>query len=160
MHKLYLALAITFSLLIGCTEENSAKNAINPSASEEEVNRWKNALGLWEGQTPIENGDEYHWLLSLSEEGHFQLNATISHTDGTITKQIEVGDWGIDGNIYFVSPKGVIEEGNFVPFDTPKPDLYQAYEILESSSERFTIKHITSGDIFKTRRISTEVDSK
>jgi len=141
--------------LVGCIGKQSLKDAHNPNASAEDIKIWKNAIGLWKGSSIIENGDKYEWLIERDEYGKFLLDGTIIHLDGTTTKQIEVGEWGIDGYIYFVSPKGTIENGTFYPFNEIHPASYQAYEIVESTKDSFTVKLISSGDTFKVERVQS-----
>lgn len=152
-------LIFVFISVAGCAGNSNIQHVYNPEPSINKIQQWSNAIGTWEGKSDIESGGSYSWIIERHSNGTFELHGIVKEASGDVVHQLEVGEWGIDGGIYFVSPKGTIEDGVFIPFDNTNPHYFQAYRILEASQDYFVIQLITTGDVFKTKRYTKNHDS-
>src|SRR3546814_1723567 len=71
----------------------------------------------------------------------FRITFRFYDADGSYREQVEVGEWGISGPVYFLSTKGWVDDGTFLKADTRNGELYDAYKILKLNAGIFEYEH-------------------
>jgi len=137
--KQLCTIIILFSLIIlgGC-----AGITKNPDLSEQRQSIIKPKLpgsatvmrqlmtGKWYGEMRNETGELQAWLDERYNDGTFKITFRLYKEDNTYDEQIEVGLWGVSGDIYFSITKGWVKEDEFLPSDPENPYFYDAYKII------------------------------
>jgi hypothetical protein len=114
------------------------------------------------GQWYRGESDEYGNLISeyadIAADGSFEFTFIYHDSEGVITKQlIELGDWGLVGNIHFTMTKSEFDNDEHFAVDLADPDNYHAYQVLELNSQVFTYQHVVSEEIYTLRRVLGDV---
>jgi len=87
------------------------------------------------------NGGYREYLLEKKVDGSYKITLRTYDKDGAYKEQIEVGDWGIFGSVYFTISLGDIEDK-------------EEYKILNLSDSEFRYQHIECEDIYIMKRVS------
>jgi hypothetical protein len=112
-------------------------------------------VGRWYGEDRQASGGAKRWLLDAFPDGVFRVTFRFYETDGSYREQIEVGEWGISGPVYFLSTKGWVDDGMFLKADTSNGQLYDAYKILKLERTVFQYEHFVNGNRYEVRRVDT-----
>jgi len=112
-------------------------------------------VGRWYGETPQTNGTTKRWVVDAFPDGVFRITFRFYEEDGSYREQVEVGEWGISGPVYFLSTKGWVDDGMFLKADTSKGELYDAYKILKLEQQVFEYEHYVNGNRYQVRRVDT-----
>jgi hypothetical protein len=75
-------------------------------------------VGRWYGETPRTDGGTKRWVVDAFPDGVFRITFRFYEPDGSFREQIEVGEWGISGPVYFLSTKGWVDGDLFLKADT------------------------------------------
>jgi len=75
--------------------------------------------------------------------------------NGGYRDHVEVGDWGISGNIYFTTVRGMIKNGGFYRVNKIDPYGHDAYKIIRLTKNRFEYEHVSTGN----RYVLTKADA-
>src|SRR3546814_4829887 len=67
-------------------------------------------VGRWYGEEPEPGGITRRWVVDAFPDGVFRITFRFYDADGSYREQVEVGEWGIYGPVYFLSNKGRSEE--------------------------------------------------
>jgi hypothetical protein len=112
-------------------------------------------VGRWYGEDG-KNGDiTRRWVVDAFPDGVFRITFRFYEADGSYREQVEVGEWGISGPVYFLSTKGWVDDGMFLKADTSKGELYDAYKILKLEQQVFEYEHYVNGNRYQVRRVDT-----
>ncbi|MGJ8692165.1 MAG: hypothetical protein ACSHW0_06755 [Thalassotalea sp.] len=115
-------------------------------------------LGKWYRNTTDEQGNQISEYAQMAADGSFEFTFIFHNNEGEITQQIiEIGDWGLVGDIHFTITKGEIIDDEHYPVDLNEPDNYNAYRVLALTNQTFQYQHIISPEIFISRRITNEL---
>lgn len=112
-------------------------------------------VGRWYGEQPQAGGVTKRWVVDAFPDGVFRITFRFYEKDGSYREQIEVGEWGISGPVYFLSTKGWVDDGVFLKADTRNGDLYDAYKILKLDSAVFEYEHYVNGNRYQVRKVDT-----
>jgi len=112
-------------------------------------------VGRWYGETPQTNGTTKRWVVDAFPDGVFRITFRFYEEDGSYREQVEVGEWGISGPVYFLSTKGWVDDGMFLKADTSKGELYDAYKILKLDAGIFEYEHYVNGNRYEIRKVDT-----
>lgn len=112
-------------------------------------------VGRWFGEKPEANGVVKRWVVDAFPDGVFRITFRFYEKDGGYREQIEVGEWGISGPVYFLSTKGWVDDGLFLKADTRNGELYDAYKILKLDAGVFEYQHYVNGSRYQVRRVDT-----
>src|SRR3546814_7150459 len=102
-------------------------------------------VGRWYGETPVAGGVTKRWVVDAFPDGVFRITFRFYDKDGSYREQVEVGEWGISGPVYFLSTKGWVDDGLFLKADTRNGELYDAYKILKLDAGVFEYEHYVNG---------------
>jgi hypothetical protein len=112
-------------------------------------------VGRWYGETPRTDGGTKRWVVDAFPDGVFRITFRFYEPDGSYREQIEVGEWGISGPVYFLSTKGWVDGDLFLKADTRNGELYDAYRILKLDAGFFEYEHFVNGNRYQVRKVDT-----
>ncbi|MGD1879667.1 MAG: hypothetical protein ACFB13_19460 [Kiloniellaceae bacterium] len=112
-------------------------------------------VGRWYGETAQTDGTTKRWVVDAFPDGVFRITFRYYEEDGGYREQIEVGEWGISGPVYFLSTKGWVDDGMFLKADTRNGELYDAYKILKLDTSVFEYEHYVNGNRYQVRKVDT-----
>jgi hypothetical protein len=112
-------------------------------------------VGRWYGEDTKGSAVTKRWLLDAFPDGVFRITFRFYEEDGSYREQVEVGEWGISGPVYFLSTKGWVDDGMFLKADTSNGQLYDAYKILKLEQQVFEYEHFVNGNRYQVRRVDT-----
>lgn len=148
---------IAISIFAGCasslTSSNVLPSAYNPDVSEKRKTDWQLMVGSWYGSQKIRDGGVYSWIIRRNVNGRYKLEAKIASPTGDVKKQVEVGEWGVGGMIYFTICKGWMIGDKFTPSDPTDPYYRDVYKILELTHDLIKYEDLDSGKSFTARRV-------
>src|SRR3546814_19883105 len=87
----------------------------------------------------------------------FRITFRFYDADGSYREQVEVGEWGISGPVYFLPTKGWVDDGTFLKADTRNGELYDAYKILKLNAGIFEYEHFVNGQRYRIRKVATGI---
>lgn len=70
---------------------------------------------------------------------------------------IELGDWGLVGDIHFTITKNEIVDKELYSVDLNDRDNYHAYRVLQLNHHIFEYQHIETNEIFVMRKIIDDI---
>ncbi len=132
------------------TATEQAKGSIAMAKSPREI-----FVGRWYGEDRRGDALTRAWVVDAFADGVFRITFRFYETDGSYREQIEVGEWGISGPVYFLSTKGWVDDGMFLKADTSNGQLYDAYKILKLEQQVFEYQHYVNGNRYQVRRVDT-----
>ena len=112
-------------------------------------------VGRWYGEVPQAEGITKRWVVDAFPDGVFRITFRFYDEDGSYREQVEVGEWGISGPVYFLSTKGWVDDGKFLKADTQNGELYDAYKILKLDTGVFEYEHYVNGNRYEIRKVDT-----
>jgi hypothetical protein len=112
-------------------------------------------VGRWYGEDENGAGVTRRWVVDAFPDGVFRITFRFYEEDGSYSEQIEVGEWGISGPVYFLSTKGWVNDGAFLKADTRNGQLYDAYKIIQLDPAVFEYEHYVNGNRYQIRRVDT-----
>ncbi len=152
----FWALTLCSLLLAGCTSApvtNRAVDRLKPAAQEELKNRRQMLVGTWYGEATTNEGQTRRWLRQNYAEGTYKLTIRDYNLDATYLQQVEVGNWGVSGPIYFTIMKGWQQGSNFRAADPTDPYYYDAYEITQLTPVAWVYRHVDTQLRFVVKRV-------
>ncbi len=112
-------------------------------------------IGRWYGEDKKGEAVTKRWVVDAFPDGVFRITFRFYEDDGSYREQVEVGEWGISGPVYFLSTKGWVDDGMFLKADTSNEQLYDAYKILKLEQQVFEYEHFVNGNRYQVRRVDT-----
>lgn len=94
----------------------------------------------------------------LSADGSFEF--TFVSTDKAtkvMEKIVELGDWGLVGNIHFTITKNELIDQELYAADLNDSDNYHAYKVLQLNHHIFEYQHVETKEIFIMRKITDNI---
>lgn len=137
------------------TSGRAVKSGPSEAPASQEYLRSK-LLGKWFGSQPTTDGGNKTWTILRRNDGRYEVTFRIYQADGASYDLEEVGFWGVSGPVYFTIFVGQEEEGSFVPSDPADASNYDAYRIIELTSERFEYEHFVTGDRYVVKKVDDD----
>lgn len=111
-------------------------------------------FGQWYRLETDEQGNQISEFAEISEDGSYEFTFSVLNKKGQVTQQnIELGDWGLVGDIHFTLTKSEMIDDEIYSADLANSDNYHAYRVLELSSQNFQYQHIVTNEVFIMRRV-------
>lgn len=118
----------------------------------------KQLMGAWYRSEIDENGDVHTEFSQLLEDGSYEFSFSIHNAQGEVVMQsLELGDWGLVGDIHFTIAKAEIIENEEFATDLADPNNYHAYKVIELNNQTFKYKHIVSNEVFILKRVVDKI---
>lgn len=115
-------------------------------------------IGAWYRSEVDENGDVHTEFSQLAEDGSYEFSFSIHNARGEVIMQsLELGDWGLVGDIHFTIAKAEIIENEQYATDLGDPNNYHAYKVIELNNQTFKYKHIVSNEVFILKRVVDKI---
>lgn len=111
-------------------------------------------IGQWYRLDIDEQGRQISEYAEISADGSYEFTFSTIATNGTVLKQsIELGDWGLVGDIHFTLTKSELIDNELYSADLANSDNYHAYQVLKLNSQIFEYQHIVTNEVFIMRRV-------
>jgi len=115
-------------------------------------------FGRWYRNDIDEQGQQVVEYAELSADGSFEFTFVSTEQETNITEQvIELGDWGLVGNVHFTITKSELIDQQLYAADLNDSDNYQAYNILQLNHQVFEYQHIETKEIFMMRKVTDAI---
>lgn len=156
-----LALALLGCLMVSAAsaQVDTSEQAVKPGPSEAPASQTylrSKLVGKWFGSQPTKDGGNQSWTIIRRNDGRYEVTFRIYGADGASQELQEVGFWGVSGPVYFTIFVGQEEDGGFVPSDPADASNYDAYRIIELSSERFEYEHFVTGNRYVVKKVDDD----
>lgn len=94
----------------------------------------------------------------LSADGSFEFTfVSTDQATKVMEKIVELGDWGLVGNIHFTITKNELIDQELYAADLNDSDNYHAYKVLQLNHNTFEYQHIETKEIFIMRKITDNI---
>jgi hypothetical protein len=111
-------------------------------------------LGQWYRLETNEQGQQLSEFAIFSPDGHFEFTFSTLNLTGEVEHQvIELGDWGLVGDIHFTLTKNEMIDDIVYPAELENEDNYHAYQVLQLTNKIFEYRHIITNEVFIMRRV-------
>jgi len=123
-------------------------------------------FGRWYRNDIDEQGNEIVEYADLAADGSFEFTfitltksnlVTEYSTEQIIEQVIELGDWGLVGDIHFTITKNEVVDEQLYAADLNDSNNYHAYKVLQLNHHTFKYQHIESNEIFEMRKVIDKI---
>jgi len=115
-------------------------------------------FGRWYRNDIDAQGRQIVEYAELSADGSFEFTFVSTEKETNVTEQIiELGDWGLVGDIHFTITKSELIDQQLYASDLNDSDNYQAYKVLQLDHQNFEYQHIETKEIFMMRRVTDNI---
>jgi hypothetical protein len=110
--------------------------------------------GQWFSDSFNEDGFKCTECASMAPDGSFEFTfSTFDEDNKLIEKIIELGDWGLVGDIHFTMTKSEVIDEDLYAADLNNEDNYHAYRVLQLNHKFFEYQHIVTNETYIMRRV-------
>ncbi len=111
-------------------------------------------IGQWYRLDVDEQGHQMSEYAEIAEDGSYEFTFSTLDNKGSVLQQsIELGDWGLVGDIHFTLTKSELVDNELYSADLANSDNYHAYRVLQLNSQVFEYQHIVTNEVFIMRRV-------
>ncbi len=115
-------------------------------------------FGHWYRNDKDEQGNLVIEFAQMSEDGSFEFTFALHDDQGKVVEQvIELGDWGLVGDIHFTFTKSEVVEQEMYSADLNDANNYQAYKVLQLTHQIFQYQHLLTDEVYIMHRVVDEV---
>jgi hypothetical protein len=115
-------------------------------------------FGRWYRNDIDEQGKQVVEYAELSADGSFEFTFVSTEQQTNVTEQvIELGDWGLVGNVHFTITKSELIDQQLYAADLNDSNNYQAYNVLQLNHQTFEYQHIETKEIFMMRKVTNAI---
>ncbi|REL32151.1 hypothetical protein [Thalassotalea euphylliae] len=111
-------------------------------------------VGQWVRNCQDEQGNPFVEHAEFFPDGSFEFCFMTMSLKGDILEQtIEMGDWGLVGDVHFTITKNEVVDENLYAADLNNADNYHAYQVTQLSADSFSYQHLISKESFILKRV-------
>ena len=111
-------------------------------------------FGSWYRNEKIMDGCVQTEFAQMTEDGQYEFYFSVRNSEGYLIQQsVELGNWGLVGDIHFTLTKAEYIEEEQYEADLTNADNYHAYKVLELSHQIFKYQHLVSNEVFILKRV-------
>jgi len=115
-------------------------------------------IGAWYRSETTEYNEVQTEYAQMADDGSYEFSFSIHDSRGEVIQQsLELGDWGLVGDIHFTIAKAEYIDNEQFATDLANPDNYHAYKVLELTNQIFKYQHIVSNEVFILRRVIDKI---
>jgi hypothetical protein len=115
-------------------------------------------FGRWYRNDIDEQGLQIVEYAELSADGSFEFTFVSTEQETNVTEQvIELGDWGLVGNVHFTITKSEFIDQQLYAADLNDSNNYQAYNVLQLNHQVFEYQHVETKEIFIMRKVTDAI---
>lgn len=115
-------------------------------------------VGKWYGSQPTKEGGVKQHTIERAIDGSYKIVFRVTDANGKVEESSEVGHWGVSGPIYFSIFRGWLSDGRLSTSDPTSPYNYDAYKIINLSTEDFEYESFSSGNRYKIKRVPNDFE--
>ena len=114
--------------------------------------------GRWYRMEMNDNGHQLVEYAELCLDGSFEFSFVEQNSKGeTLSQNIELGDWGLVGDIHFTITQEEVADNEHFRSDLADENNYHAYKVLALDSQIFKYQHVVSNEVFILRRVIDKI---
>jgi hypothetical protein len=110
-------------------------------------------FGRWYRNDVDDQGNERVEYAELSSDGSFEFTFVTLKKGEIIEQIIELGDWGLVGDIHFTLTKDELIRGELYAADLNNDDNYQVYTVIALDHQIFHYQHRLTNEEYIMRRV-------
>ncbi|MGB1197673.1 MAG: hypothetical protein ACPG46_01415 [Thalassotalea sp.] len=111
-------------------------------------------VGQWFCSSSNNNGEQLTELADIQADGSFQFIFSHYDTNNVLVEEvIELGDWGMVGDIHFTITKSEYVNEQHYAADLADEGNYHAYQVLALNSHIFKYQHVITQEVFILKRV-------
>ena len=111
-------------------------------------------IGQWYRLDVDEQGHQMSEYAEIAADGSYEFTfSTLDNNGSVIQQSIELGDWGLVGDIHFTLTKSELVDNELYSADLANSDNYHAYRVVQLNSQVFEYQHIVTNEVFIMRRV-------
>ena len=156
-----LGIMVILLSLSACSNEHTSNTEIETKKPERilsDEQTWNLITGNWYGSQPTKDGGKRKELKKRFRDGTYEITFRTYDKEGNYEDQIEVGQWGISGPVFFTIFRGW-KDGTWITQSSPDdPHNYDAYRIIKLNDEVFEYEHYVTGNRFANKRVSEDFE--
>ena len=115
-------------------------------------------VGRWYRGAVDDNGNQLSEYADIAADGSYEFTFVTYDSKGEVKEQsIELGDWGLVGDIHFTMAKSEFVEQQHFAADLADPDNYHAYYVLKLDNKIFEYQHVVTKEVFILRRVADKI---
>lgn len=115
-------------------------------------------FGRWYRNEIDEQGLEVVEYAELSVDGSFEFSFLSTDQKTNVTEKIiELGDWGLVGDIHFTITKNELVDQQLYAADLNDSGNYHAYKVLQLNHQVFEYQHIETKETFLMHKITDHI---
>lgn len=115
-------------------------------------------FGSWYRGDTDAHGNVVNESSLISPDGSYEFSFIIYDPQGHVIEQsIELGDWGLVGDVHFTMAKSEFIDEKHYAADLSDADNYHAYKVLELNSQIFKYQHVITNEVFILRRVIDKI---
>lgn len=157
--KAYILLVVGSLFLTGCTSSLTSKDLVlnaNSQLDKSQLEMWNYMVGRWYGNQLMEDGGVRQQITERFNDGTYKIIFRYKKPDSKVKEDIEVGQWGIAGPIYFSIYRGWIDGDKFIPANSSEPSNYNAYKIIHLTNEKFKYKSYSTESVYSLIKVTND----
>ena len=111
-------------------------------------------IGQWYRIGLDESGHQISEYAEIAADGSYEFTfSTLDEKGNVIEQSIELGDWGLVGDIHFTFTKSELIDNELFSANLANSDNYHAYRVLQLNSQVFEYQHVVTNEVFIMRRV-------
>ena len=115
-------------------------------------------FGRWYRNDIDEQGKQVVEYAELSADGSFEFTFVSTEQQTNVTEQvIELGDWGLVGNVHFTITKSESIDQQLYAADLNDSNNYQAENARQVKHQTFEYQHIETKESFIMRKVTDAI---
>jgi len=115
-------------------------------------------FGRWYRDDLNPQGFQQSEYAELFPDGSFEITFLTINGKGEVTEQIvELGDWGLVGDVHFTITKSEFVDDKDYSADMTNADNYHAYKVLKLDNKVFEYQHKVTNEVFILRRVIDKI---
>ncbi|WP_448566361.1 hypothetical protein [Thalassotalea ganghwensis] len=115
-------------------------------------------FGRWFRSESDDEGGQITEYAELSADGSFEFSFSRFDSHGKLLEQsIELGDWGLVGDIHFTFTKSEFIDEQHYAADLADPNNYHAYKVLILTNSQFQYQHVVTQEVFNLKRVIDKI---
>lgn len=115
-------------------------------------------IGSWYRNSIDDQNHHTSEYAKLSTDGSFEFSFVTHNNQGDIIEEIiELGDWGLVGDIHFTMTKSEFIDGDHYAADLADEDNYQAYKVLQLTNQKFEYQHLLTKEVYILKRVVDKI---
>lgn len=135
---------------------NIGVSGINTHTGPAREDQWNALVGTWFGSSESADG-KHMWISEKKYDGTYKTRFRTIYPSGKTRDKVEVGKWGVSGNVYFTIYEADIIEGRAIPADITDPRNRDAYRILKLTDDVFEYEHLDSGVRYTAKKVPADL---